>query len=139
MGAYVSLEEPRPGEALAAEVALAALVVGAHVHAERGYADVDLVAVGTAAGLLVAERAVGLPVPRQVRRRRVLLAAVRALVLLAAGPVLLLLLLSRRLSILARSLLHHASIHSFNSYFPVFFFLTKIRSRASFGIFRHFV
>ena len=85
VGSNVSLQQPRPREALAAEVALAALVVGAHVHAVGGYADVHLVAVGTAAGLFVAERAVGLPVPRQIGRGRVFLAAVRALVFLLAA------------------------------------------------------
>lgn len=80
----MSLEQPRPGEALAAEVALAALVVGPHVHAEGWYADVDLVAVRTASGLLVAEGTMCLTVSGQVRGGRVLFTTVGALVLLGA-------------------------------------------------------
>ena len=55
MCAYVSLEQPWPGEALAAVVTLAALVVGAHVHAEGRYAHVDFVAVWTATGFFVTQ------------------------------------------------------------------------------------
>lgn len=63
-------------------MALAALIVGPHVHAERRHADVDLVAVRTPSGLLIAQRPVRLPVSSQIRRGRVLLAAVRTLVIL---------------------------------------------------------
>lgn len=85
MRAYVTLQQPRPGEALAAIMALASLIVGPHVHAERGHADVDLVAVRAPSGLLIAQRPVRLPVPGQIRRRRVPLAAVGALVILVLG------------------------------------------------------
>lgn len=80
--AYVPLQQPRPGEALAAIVALAALIVGPHMHAEGGHADVDLVAVRAPSGLLIAQRPVRLSVSSQIWRGRVLLAAVRTLVVL---------------------------------------------------------
>lgn len=79
---YVSLQQPRSGEALAAVVALAPLIVGPHVHAERRHADVDLVAVRASSGLLVAERSVRLTVSGQIRRGRVLFAAIGTLVIL---------------------------------------------------------
>lgn len=79
--ANVSLEQPRSREALAAVVALAALVVRAHVHGEGGHADVELVAVGAAARLFVRRAPVRLAVTREIARRAVPLAAVRALVL----------------------------------------------------------
>lgn len=80
MRTYVTLEQPRPGEALAAIVALAALIVSPHVHTEGRHTDVDLVAVRASPGLLISQRSVRLPVPREVRRGRVLLAAIGALV-----------------------------------------------------------
>lgn len=78
VGADVPLQQPRPGEALAAVRALAALIVGAHVHRVGRHRDVHLVAVRAAARLLVHQRAVRLPVAGQVGRRRVLLAALGA-------------------------------------------------------------
>jgi len=80
--AYVTLQQPRPGEALAAIVALAALIVSPHMHAERRHADVDLVAVRAPPGLLVPQRPVRLSMPGEVGRGRVLFAAVGALVIL---------------------------------------------------------
>lgn len=68
-------------------MALAALIVRAHVHAECRHADVNLVAVRTPAGLLVAQASMGLPVPSQIRRSGVLLAAIRTLVILLAALV----------------------------------------------------
>lgn len=62
VGADVSLEEPGAGEALAAELALASLVVGAHVHGVRRHGDVDLLAVGTVAGLFVHNRPIDVKV-----------------------------------------------------------------------------
>lgn len=50
----VTLEEPRPGEGLAAEMALARQGVGPDVHLQRSHADVDLLAV------LAGERFLGL-------------------------------------------------------------------------------
>lgn len=51
--AYVTLQQPWPREAFAAILALAALVMGAHVHRECRHRDVDLLAVRTVARLLV--------------------------------------------------------------------------------------
>lgn len=51
--AYVTLQQPWPGEALAAVLTLAALVMGAHVHREGRHRDVHLLAVRTVARLLV--------------------------------------------------------------------------------------
>lgn len=82
MRAYMSLQQPRPGETLAAIVALASLIVGPHVHAERRHADVDFVAVRAPPGLLIAQRPVRLAVSGQIRRGRVFLAAIRTLVIL---------------------------------------------------------
>lgn len=62
MRAYVSLQQPRPGETLAAIVALASLIVGPHVHAECRHADVDFVAVRAPSGLFIAQRPVRLTV-----------------------------------------------------------------------------
>lgn len=91
MSAYMALQQPRSGEALAAVAALAALAVRPHVHAVGRHAHVDLVAVRTAPRLLVGERAVSLPVSCQVTGRAVRLAAVCAAVLFYL-PLLLLLL-----------------------------------------------
>lgn len=76
--ADVTLQQPGSREALATVRACAALVVRAHVHAEGRHGDVDLLAVGTLAGLLVAVRPVSLAVSGQVGRRAVALAAVFA-------------------------------------------------------------
>ena len=51
VSSYVSLQEPRPREGLAAVRTLAALAVRAHVHRKRRYGHVDLVAVRTPARL----------------------------------------------------------------------------------------
>ena len=53
VGPNVALQQPRPGEALAAIGAFAALVVGAQVHREGRHGDVRLVAVGALPRLLV--------------------------------------------------------------------------------------
>ena len=52
VGPYVALEQPRPGEALAADVALAGQGVGPDVHLEGGEGRVALVAVLAAEVLL---------------------------------------------------------------------------------------
>ena len=49
----MTLKEPRPGEALATEVALAALVVRPQVHGVGRHGDVGLAAVRTLPGFLV--------------------------------------------------------------------------------------
>jgi len=51
----VTLKEPRSGEAFAAEVALAALVVRPQVHGVGRHGDVGLAAVRTLSGFLVLE------------------------------------------------------------------------------------
>jgi len=56
VGADVALEEPRSREALAAGRALAALVVGPHMHRVRGHRNVHLLAIGTMTRLLVHDR-----------------------------------------------------------------------------------
>ena len=58
MSPDVTLQEPRPGEALSAVGALAALVVRAEVHGEGGHGDVGLVAVRALSGFLVLQRSV---------------------------------------------------------------------------------
>lgn len=80
--AYVSLQKPRPREALAAIMALASLIVGPHVHAECRHADVDLVAMRAPPSLLIAQWSVRLAMSSQIRRGRVLLAAIRTFVIL---------------------------------------------------------
>lgn len=82
MRAYVSLQQPRPREALAAIMALASLIVGSHVHAECRHADVDFIAVWAPSGLLIAQRPVRLTMSSQIRRSRVLLAAIGTFVIL---------------------------------------------------------
>ena len=52
----MTLKEPRPGEALAAEVALAALVVRPQVHGVGRHGDVGLAAVRTLPCFLVLKR-----------------------------------------------------------------------------------
>jgi len=54
MCAYVSLQQPWPGEAFAAIVTLASLIVSSHVHAERRHADVDLVTMRAPPGFFIA-------------------------------------------------------------------------------------
>ena len=54
----MALQEPRPGEALSAVGALAALVVRAEVHGEGGHGDIGLVAVRALPGFLVLQRSV---------------------------------------------------------------------------------
>lgn len=75
VGSDVSLQEPGSREALAAEGALAALAVGAHVHRKGRHGDVHLGAVRALPGLLVRHATVGLPVPGQVAGGAVTLAA----------------------------------------------------------------
>lgn len=79
----MALEQPRPGEALAAVLTLAALVVGPHVHRVGRHANVELVAVRAPSGLLVSRTPVGLPVASQVAGSAVSLAAVVTLVVVA--------------------------------------------------------
>lgn len=74
----VSLQQPGSREALAAEGALAALAVRAHVHREGRHGHVHLGAVRTLASLLVSHAAMRLSVPRKVARRAVPLPALRA-------------------------------------------------------------
>ncbi len=52
----MTLKKPRPGEALAAEVTLAPLVVRPQVHGVSRHGDVGLATVGTFPGFLVLER-----------------------------------------------------------------------------------
>ena len=54
----VALQEPRPGEALSAVGALAALVVRAEVHGKGRHGDIGLVAVRAFSGFLVLQRSV---------------------------------------------------------------------------------
>lgn len=81
----VSLQKPRTAETFAAIVALAALIVGPHVHRIGGHADVQLVAVWTASGLFVCRTSVRLTVAGQVAGRAVTFAALAALVVAAAA------------------------------------------------------
>ena len=79
----VALQEPRPGEGLAAQEALAGQRVRADVHLQGAQRDVDLLAVLAAEGFLVGRllgRAVQLLVLRQTAVGRVGLVAIRALV-----------------------------------------------------------
>jgi len=55
VGPDVSLQEPGAGEALATVRALAALVVGPHVHREGRHGHIHLVTVGTTSSLLVTQ------------------------------------------------------------------------------------
>ena len=82
MCADMTLQQPRSAEALAAVLALAALVVRAHVHAVSGHGNVHFVAMRALPGLLVADAAVRLAVTRQVARCAVPLAAFGADVVL---------------------------------------------------------
>ena len=52
----MSLQKPRPGEELPAELALAVLVMCAKVHGVGWHGHVDFAACGTLLCLLVAER-----------------------------------------------------------------------------------
>lgn len=79
----VALKKPRPREALAAVLALAALIVRPHVHGKRRHADVQFVAMGTSSRLLIGRTAVRLSMAGQIARRAVLLAALGTLVLAA--------------------------------------------------------
>lgn len=81
--ADVTLEQPRPGERLAAECTLARQRVRPDVHLQRPQADVHLVAGLAREGLLrlaLGGRAMELPMFGQAGERGVRLAAVRALV-----------------------------------------------------------
>ena len=84
----VSLQQPGPGEGLAAEGTLAALGVGSHVHREGRVGDVDLVAVrtATAGAARLARGAVALAVTGQVAGAAVHAAALGALVAVPGGP-----------------------------------------------------
>lgn len=62
MRANVSLQQPRPREALAAIMALAPLIMRPDVHTKRRHADIDLIAVWTPSSLLITQRPVRLPV-----------------------------------------------------------------------------
>lgn len=83
--AHVPLQQPRPREGFAAELAAAGLRVRADVHGEGGDGHVELAARRAPSRLLARQRAVRLPVPRQVAGRRVPLAAVHAAVRAQAG------------------------------------------------------
>ena len=56
MGSDMTLQQPGPGEGFAAELALAALVVGPQVHGVGRHGDVGLVAMGTFPCFLVLQR-----------------------------------------------------------------------------------
>ena len=75
--ANVALQQPRSAEFLAAEGALAALVVRPDVHAEGRHRHVHFVAMRTFSRLFVGERSVRLPVSRQVAGRAVRLGTYR--------------------------------------------------------------
>lgn len=79
---YVSLEQPRPGERLAAHGAFAWQGVGPDMHLQRAEGDVDLLAVLATELLLrtFACGAVELPVFRQAGKGGVTLPAIRTLV-----------------------------------------------------------
>lgn len=64
VGPDVALEQPRPGEALSAVLALAALVVRPDVHRKGRHADVELVAMRAPSCLFVGGASVRLPVSR---------------------------------------------------------------------------
>jgi len=64
---HVPLQQPRPREGLAADVALVVEVVGEHVHAEGRHAHVHLVADLALLRVPRVERPVGLAVSGQVR------------------------------------------------------------------------
>lgn len=68
MSTDVSLQQPWSRETLAAVLAFAALIMGAHVHGVRRHADVKLVAVRTATSLFVCWAAVCLAVTGEVTR-----------------------------------------------------------------------
>lgn len=84
--ADVTLQQPGPRKALAAEGALAALAVRPHVHGEGRHRHVHLGAVRALARLLVRHAAVRLPVSGQVARRAVPLAALGTRVVRLTGP-----------------------------------------------------
>lgn len=85
VGAHVALQQPGPGEGLAADGAGAGQRVGAQVHLEGAQAAVLLVAVSAGEAAACPRLAVQLPVPGQPSRRVVGLAAVHALEA-AGGP-----------------------------------------------------
>ena len=74
----VALQQPRPGEHLAADAAAVGQLMSEHVHGQRRHADVRLAAVDALLRRLGIEASVRLLVPGQVRGGRVLLAALRA-------------------------------------------------------------
>jgi len=75
---HVTLEQPRPAEGFAADVAFVLQVVRQEVHGHGRHGDVDLAAGRAFLGQLAVQAAVGLLVPAQVGRRGVGLAALAA-------------------------------------------------------------
>lgn len=70
----VALQQPRPGEHLAADAAAMCQLVSEHVHRQGRHAHVRLATVDALLRRLRGDATVCLLVPRQVRRRRVLFA-----------------------------------------------------------------
>jgi len=70
---HVALQQPGPRESLSTDITLVVEVMGEHVHAEGGHADVHLVADLALLGVPRVERPVGLSVSGQVGRCRVVL------------------------------------------------------------------
>lgn len=83
--AYVSLEQPGPGEGLAAELTHTGQRVSPDVHLESPQAAVLFLTVLTAEALLVAPLTVELLVSRQARGAQALFTAVQALKVLTAA------------------------------------------------------
>ena len=84
MTPLVSVEKPRPREALAADVAGVGEAVGEHVHRQGRHAHVELVADVAGLRRLRGELAVGLLVSRQVGAGGKMLSTLGTLVLLSS-------------------------------------------------------
>lgn len=62
----MSLQKPRPRETFSAILALAALIVSAHVHRVGGHAHIELVAMRTSSGFFICWTSVRLSMASQV-------------------------------------------------------------------------